>query len=85
MSRKISGPARPRVKQPLPEDFICIAPAESLMLFDYLKRRRKDIDKRLVAVHLHLCYQCQETAKDMKDIDEALLKELKELLVVEEV
>lgn len=79
MSRKISGQARPRVKRPLPDDYVCIAPAESLMVFDYLKG--KDVDKRLVALHVHLCLRCQETVKNMKDIDEVL----KEELLVEEV
>jgi len=75
MSRKTTGQARPRVKQPLPDDYVCIAPSESLLVFDYLKG--KVVDKRLVALHVNLCYRCQETVKSMKDIDEVL----KELLV----
>lgn len=66
---------RPRPKQPLPEDFVCIAPEESLMVFDYLYGRR-NVDKRLVALHVNLCDQCQENVKTLKNIDETLKEQL---------
>jgi len=67
--------ARPRLKQPLPDDYVCIAPEESLMVFDYLNGR-KNVDKRLVALHVNLCDQCQETVKALKNIDESLKEQL---------
>jgi hypothetical protein len=45
------------------------------MVFDFL-RGRDDVDKRLIALHVHLCAQCQETIMNLKDIDEARKGEL---------
>jgi hypothetical protein len=56
--------------RPLPDNYICIAPEESLMVFDYL-RGREDVDKTLVALHVHLCLHCHETIMSLKDIDKA--------------
>lgn len=66
---------RPRPKQALPDDFVCIAPEESLMVFDYLYGR-KNVDKKLVALHVNLCDQCQESVKALRDIDESLKEQL---------
>lgn len=71
---------RPRPKQALPDDFVCIAPEESIMVFDYLYGRNK-VDKQLVALHVNLCDQCQENVKALKDIDEALKEELLAVMV----
>ncbi len=77
MSRKKPGRIlRPRSK-PVPDEYVCIAPDESLMVLDYL-RGHEDVDKRLVALHVHLCARCQETVMNLKDIDEALKETLVE-------
>jgi hypothetical protein len=47
------------------------------MVLDYL-RGHEDVDKRLVALHVHLCARCQETVMNLKDIDEALKETLVE-------
>jgi hypothetical protein len=65
---------RPRSKR-LPDDYLCIAPEESLMVFDYL-RGREDVDKIIVAHHVHLCVRCQQTVMSLKDIDNARKSEL---------
>lgn len=69
--QKAGRASRQPSKRSLPTDYVCIAPEEALLVFDYL-RGRKDVDERLVALHLHLCDRCQETVKNLKDIDEAL-------------
>jgi len=75
MSRNKSGRlVRPRSK-PVPDDFECIAPEESLIVFDFL-RGRDDVDKRLAAIHVNLCAQCYETVMNLKDIDEARKEQL---------
>jgi len=70
-SKRVSGAAKRR----LPDNYICIAPEESLMVFDYLNGRR-DVDEKLVALHLNLCHQCQDTADSMRVLNEAVKERL---------
>lgn len=63
-------------KRRLPDNYICIAPEESLIVFDYLNGQRQDVDEKLVALHLNLCLQCQETADSLRVIDDAIKERL---------
>jgi hypothetical protein len=72
---KPSKPVNGTAKRRLPDNYICIAPEESLMVFDYLNGRR-DVDKKLVALHLNLCHQCQDAADSMRVMDDAVKERL---------
>ena len=65
----------PAPKRPLPNNYICIDPVESLMVFDYLNGRR-EVDKNIVALHLNLCYQCQDAVETLRIIDDAIKEKL---------
>lgn len=67
-----------RALKELPDDYECIAPDESELVFAYV-RGHKEIDERLVTLHVHLCALCHETIKNMKDIDEAMRHALVEV------
>lgn len=44
----------------LPTEFVCIDEDEAVAVFDYLNGADDNVDKELIAVHLQLCFDCQE-------------------------
>ena len=72
-SRDVQASLRPR---PLPKEFVCVDPDAAEQLFDFLNGANKAVNKEAVAVHLRLCFRCQESVLHMKDINKALLQEI---------
>lgn len=59
-----------RRRRPLPEQYICIAPAEAPLVFDWLNGAGIEADKELAEIHLKLCFHCQEAVARWMIVDE---------------
>lgn len=55
--------------QPLPKNFVCVDPEEATQLFDYLNGAAEGVDKEAAAIHLRLCFNCQDAVARLKNID----------------
>jgi len=62
--------SKPQPPQPLPNNYVCIAPEESQIVFNYLSGL-EDADEAIVTLHVKLCARCQETIMRFQDIDRA--------------
>lgn len=58
-------------KPEVPEDFICIDPAEKPQVFDFLTGLRQDVAE-LAFIHLRLCLHCRELAATVLKINKYL-------------
>jgi hypothetical protein len=59
-----------RRRRPLPEEYICIAPAEAPLVFDWLNGAGFEADKEFAEIHLKLCFHCQEAVARWMMLDE---------------
>lgn len=76
MKRSKQSQSKPQPPQPLPNNYICIAPEESQIVFNYLIGQ-EDADEAIVTLHVKLCARCQETIMRFQDIDRAREVQLK--------
>ena len=56
--------------RPLPKEYICIAPDEAQLVFDWLNGAAGEEIKEIAKVHLRLCFHCQEAVSNLMRIDE---------------
>ena len=69
--QKIKGSAgAKRRRRSLPKEYICIAPNDSQLVFDWLNGACDAANKEAAEVHLRLCFHCQEAVARLMRIDE---------------
>ena len=66
-----SRPATRHRVHPIPDDYICVAPAEAVQLFDWLNRKGPESDKEIATLHLRLCLHCQEIVAKLMMLGDA--------------
>lgn len=63
----------------LPAEYLCIDEDQAVLVFDYLNGADDKVDHEMVAVHLGLCYRCQESVAALIRLDASVRDRLSRL------
>lgn len=79
-NKKKKKPGTRRRTRPLPEQFICIAPTEAPLVFDWLKGAGSEAQNEIAEIHLRLCFQCQEAVITMMRLNSEFRENVRRFL-----